>query len=231
MMRHAVRGRHCRVPKPTPMLDGYIPPLLVVGLAGVLLAPFGFRRRAPDWTAAAAIIVVLAAGTAALELRMGRPPAYTKGPLRVWMGDVQSDQNSQQLTDPYTFTHVIHGALFYGVTALALGPSRPALRAAIAVGLESAWEALENTNMVIDRYRAATVSLGYYGDSVLNSMADVLACLLGFLLAWRLPTRATVAWVVVVEIVLALWIRDNLTLNIVMLIHPLQAIRQWQMGS
>jgi hypothetical protein len=213
------------------MLDGYVPPLLVLGLAGMLLAPFGFRRRAPDWTAAAGIILVLAAATGALELQMGRPPAYTKGPVRVWVGDVQSDQNSQQLADPYTFTHVIHGALFYGITALAFGPSRPALRAAVAVGLESAWEALENTNMVIDRYRAATVSLGYYGDSVFNSMADVLACLVGFLLAWRLPTRATVAWVVVVEIVLALWIRDNLTLNIVMLIHPLQVIRQWQMGS
>jgi hypothetical protein len=99
------------------------------------------------------------------------------------------------------------------------------------VGLESAWEALENTNMVIDRYRAATVSLGYYGDSVLNSMADVFACLLGFLLAWRLPTRATVAWVVVVELVLVVWIRDNLTLNIVMLLYPLQAIRQWQAGG
>jgi hypothetical protein len=213
------------------MLDGYVPPLLVLGLAGVLLAPFGFRRRAPDWASVAAIIVALTAVTAVLELQMGRPPAYTKGPVRVWMGDVQSDQNSQQLADPYTFTHVIHGALFYGLTTLALGPSRPALRAAVAVGLESAWEALENTNMVIDRYRAATVSLGYYGDSVLNSMADVFACLLGFLLAWRLPTRATVAWVVVVELVLVVWIRDNLTLNIVMLLYPLQAIRQWQAGG
>ena len=213
------------------MLDGYVPPLLVLGLAGLLLSPFVLRRRGPEWTAAAVIMLVLVAAMATLELQMGRPAAYTKGPVRLWVGDVQSDQNSQQLADPYSFTHVIHGALFYGITALALGPSQPALRAAIAVGLESAWESVENTNMVIERYRKATVSLGYYGDSVVNSVADVVACLIGFLLAWRLPTRVTVAWVVVVELVLAVLIRDNLTLNIVMLLYPLQAIRQWQAGG
>ena len=213
------------------MLDGYVPPILILTFAGLLLTPFVFRRRTPSWATAGAIMLALAAGTAALELQMGRPAAYTKGPVRLWVGDVQSDQNSQQIADPYSFTHITHGALFYGITTLALGPSRPALRAVVAVGLESAWEALENTNMVIDRYRAVTVSLGYYGDSVVNSIADVAACLIGFLLAWRLPTRATIAWVAVVELVLAVVIRDNLTLNIVMLVYPLQAIRQWQAGG
>jgi hypothetical protein len=214
------------------MLDGYVPPLLILGLAGLLVAPFVvFPRRALDWATAAGIMLVLVAATAALELRMGRPAAYARGPLRVWVGDVQSDQNSQQIADPYSFTHVVHGALFYGITALTLGPSQPALRAAIAIGIESAWEAVENTDMVIERYRKATVSLGYYGDSVVNSIADVLACLIGFLLAWRLPTRATVMWVAAVELVLALWIRDNLTLNVVMLVYPLQVIRQWQAGG
>src|SRR5262245_45221324 len=181
------------------MLDGYVPPLLVLGFAGLLLAPFILRRRTVGWAAAVAIMLAVVAGTAALERQMGRPVKYTKGPVRFWVGDVLSDQNSQQVADPYSFTHITHGVLFYGITTLALGPSRPARRAVIAVGLESAWEALENTNMVIDRYRAVTVSLGYYGDSVVNSMADVAACLIGFLLAWRLPTRATIAWVVVVE--------------------------------
>jgi len=176
-------------------------------------------------------MLAVIASAAVLERQMGRPVSYTKGPVRFWIADVLSDQNSQQVADPYSFTHVTHGALFYGMTVLALGPARPALRAAVAVALESAWEALENTNMVIDRYRAVTVSLGYYGDSVVNSIADVAACLIGFLLAWRLPTRVTIAWVVVVELVLAVWIRDNLTLNIVMLVYPLQAIRQWQAGG
>jgi len=211
------------------MLDGYVPPLLVLGLAGLLLAPFFLRRRTVDWAAAVAIMLAVIAGAAVLERQMGRPVSYTKGPVRFWIADVLSDQNSQQVADPYSFTHVTHGALFYGMTVLALGPARPALRAAVAVALESAWEALENTNMVIDRYRAVTVSLGYYGDSVVNSIADVAACLIGFLLAWRLPTRVTIAWVVVVELVLAVWIRDNLTLNIVMLAFPIEAIRQWQM--
>ena len=213
------------------MLDGYVPPLLVLGLAGLLLAPFFLRRRTVDWAAAVAIMLAVIAGAAVLERQMGRPVSYTKGPVRFWIADVLSDQNSQQVADPYSFTHVTHGALFYGMTVLALGPARPALRAAVAVALESAWEALENTNMVIDRYRAVTVSLGYYGDSVVNSIADVAACLIGFLLAWRLPTRVTIAWVVVVELVLAVWIRDNLTLNIVMLVYPLQVIRQWQAGG
>ena len=213
------------------MLDGYVPPLLVLGLAGLLLAPFFLRRRTVDWAAAVAIMLAVIASAAVLERQMGRPVSYTKGPVRFWIADVLSDQNSQQVADPYSFTHVTHGALFYGMTVLALGPARPALRAAVAVALESAWEALENTNMVIDRYRAVTVSLGYYGDSVVNSIADVAACLIGFLLAWRLPTRVTIAWVVVVELVLAVWIRDNLTLNIVMLVYPLQAIRQWQAGG
>ena len=213
------------------MLDGYVPPLLVLGLAGLLLGPVVLRRQTVDWAAAVAIMLAVVAGTATLERQMGRPVSYTKGPVRFWIGDVLSDQNSQQVADPYSFTHVTHGVLFYALTVLALGPARPALRAAVAVALESAWEALENTNMVIDRYRAVTVSLGYYGDSVVNSIADVVACLIGFLLAWRLPTRVTIAWVVVVELVLAVWIRDNLTLNIVMLVYPLQAIRQWQAGG
>ena len=99
------------------------------------------------------------------------------------------------------------------------------------MALESSWEAYENTDTVVERYRAATISLGYYGDSLINSVADIVACGFGFLLAWRLPRAATFGWVIAVEIMLAFWIRDNLTLNVIMLVHPFAAIRRWQMGA
>jgi hypothetical protein len=166
---------------------------------------------------------------ALLELAMGRPPTYTKGPVRLWSGDIRSDQNSQQIADPYTVTHVVHGALFYGLT-FALLPAPVGVRAIAATTIEAAWEAYENTDQVINRYRTETVSLGYYGDSIINSVADMLACVTGFFLARRLPTLATVFWVLAAELLLAFWIHDNLTLNILMLIHPIDAIRRWQMG-
>ena len=166
-----------------------------------------------------------------LELSMGRPVAYRGGPVRLWVGNVNSDQNSQQLFDPYSFTHVIHGALFYALTRPVMGPAAIGARAVVAIALESAWEVYENTDTVINRYRTATIALGYYGDSVTNSIADILCCLLGFVLAHRLAWRWTVAWVVATEIVLAVAIRDNLTLNIIMLIRPIEAIRRWQLGS
>ena len=188
------------------------------------------RGSARTW-AVGVVLATTVATAAGLELRMGRPLTYRHGPMRLWVADIQSDQNSQQIADPYTFTHVVHGAVFYGLARAALGPSAVATRLVAAVAAESAWEALENTDMVIERYRAATVSLGYYGDSVLNSVADILACALGFLLTWRLPTRVTIVAVVVVEVLLAVWIRDNLTLNVLMLVHPVQAVRAWQEGA
>jgi hypothetical protein len=213
------------------MLDGYVPPLVVIAVGALLSLRFLVgRRRGGGWVAAA--VAVAAIGTAAaLEFQMGRTPTYRHGPVRYWVGNIQSDQNSQQVSDPYTLTHVLHGVLFYGLTRATMGPSSVALRAVTAITAESAWEALENTDMVINRYRAGTVSLGYYGDSILNSVADIVACALGFLLAWRLPTRLSVAFVIGAEALLAVWIRDNLTLNIIMLVHPLDAIRRWQLGG
>ncbi len=212
-------------------LDGYLPPLLVIAAALIFGRVFmGYERR--HRIRAAAIVIALVIGAmVALELGMGRPVSYQNGPVRLWSGDVASDQNSQQIADAYTFTHVIHGALFYGLTHLLMGPAPMALRTVVAITLEAAWEALENTDMVVNRYRAATVSLGYYGDSVTNSVADVIACLVGFLLAWKLPRSATFTWVVATEVILALWIRDNLTLNIIMLIYPIEAIQRWQLGG
>jgi uncharacterized protein DUF2585 len=188
------------------------------------------RRLRSGSIASAVLIVAIAALAAAVEWRMGRPLTYRNGPVRLWSGDVRSDQNSQQIADPYTFTHFEHGALFYGLTWLVLRGASLGTRAVAAIAIEAAWEGYENTDAVIERYRTETISLGYYGDSVINSLADIAACLIGFLLTWRLPRRVTVGWIVAVEVILALWIRDNLFLNILMLVRPLDVVRQWQMG-
>lgn len=212
------------------VLDGPVPPLIVVATSAAILLVRRVVPTASTRIVDVALIVSVVALVVGLELSMGRSLVYRHGPVRLWSGDINSDENSQQIADPYTFSHVIHGAAFYGLTRVLLGPQAPLLRAAVAIALESSWETYENTEQVINRYRAETIALGYYGDSVLNSVFDIAACGLGFLLAWRLPTRVTVAWVVAVEIALAITIRDNLTLNILMLLHPVAAIKRWQMG-
>jgi hypothetical protein len=204
-----------------PWLDGIVPPLIVLVVA-VLLAPARNRILA---------IILVVGLTAGLEFAMGRPVVYRHGPVRLWSGDINSDQNSQQIADPYTFTHVIHGAAFYGLTWLTMASQPLPLRLLATVGLESAWEVYENTDTVVERYRAETISLGYYGDSLINSVADILACILGFALARRLPVKVTVAAAVAIELVLAVWIRDNLTLNVLMLVYPIDAVRAWQSAA
>ena len=215
------------------MLDGVVPPLLVLG-AGLLLT---LIRQHLNRAASRLLVVDLAIVSAMivfalfLELKMGRPPTYLHGPVRVWSGDIHSDQNSQQIFDPYSFTHVIHGAAFYGLSRLVLGKANFGVTLIAIVTLEAAWEVYENTDQVVNRYRAGTIALGYYGDSMLNSLVDILACVGGLLIAWRRPAWVTVSWVVFVELLLAVWIRDNLTLNIIMLTHPVQAIKTWQGGA
>ena len=217
------------------ILDGVIPPLIVLLVAFGLLAGRrailrGTGAPAPVWTDVAIAVAVVAL-SAWLLVAMGRPLTYRHGPVRLWSSDVQSDQNSQQLADPYTFTHVTHGVVLFWLVGL-VGRSLPAgTRAVLALALECAWEVLENTDLVIQRYRAATVSLGYYGDSVLNSIGDVSAAAIGCALAAWLPVWPLVAGIVIVEAALALWIRDNLTLNVLMLLRPIDAIRRWQMGG
>jgi hypothetical protein len=212
------------------MLNGAVPPAIVavvtVALLVVRRTRFARRNRLVD----PAIMTTLVGVVILLELAMGRAPTYRQGPVRLWSGAIQSDENSQQIADPYTFTHVIHGAAFYGATRV-VGAQAVLLRAIVTIAIESAWETYENTDQVINRYRAETVALGYYGDSVLNSVFDIIACGLGFVLARRLPTRVTLAWVVAVEIALALTIRDNLTLNVLMLLYPVKAIKRWQLGA
>jgi hypothetical protein len=176
---------------------------------------------------AGASIIALAA---ALELAMGRKIWGISGQPGIWAGDINSRHNSQYLTDPYSFSHLTHNILLYGLMCTVARRLPRGVRAIIAMALEAGWEVLENNNTVIERYRAATISLHYYGDSVMNSMCDILTCMIGFTIAAILPVRMTIVAIFVLEIGLALWIRDGLLLNIVMLIHPVPAIRTWQMS-
>lgn len=181
------------------------------------------------------LVLLLAIGvivaTALTEWAMGRSPLGPDGKFALWEGDTWSAGCSQRVADAYAFSHMIHGMFFYGLLWLVARRLPVSARYLIAVLLEAGWELLENSPLIINRYREATMALGYAGDSILNSTSDILMMSLGFLLAWKLRPPVTIALVLAMEIGCLFWIRDNLTLNVIMLVHPIEAIKRWQMDG
>lgn len=180
------------------------------------------------------VSLAIAILTIAILYAMNRPPICECGYVKLWHGQINDAGNSQHITDWYTPSHIIHGMIFYALGWLLFakwqigGAKAVHWGLPLAVFLEAAWEVLENTQMVIDRFRSVTANFGYSGDSILNSAADIGWMAFGFWLALRLPVKVTVGLAIIGEVVAAIVVRDNLTLNVIMLLFPIEAIAEWQ---
>lgn len=184
-----------------------------------------------DWGKALMGIAVVLAVQLLVELAMGRLAICKCGYVKLWHGVVASSENSQHIADWYTFSHVLHGLIFYFIIRMLFPRLTFAYGLLLAFFVEGAWEIVENSEFIIKRYRTATAAFDYFGDTLINSFADSIAMAVGFIMARTLPVWVSVLFFVGVEVLLALGIRDNLTLNVIMLLHPIEAIKQWQMGG
>ncbi len=171
------------------------------------------------------LILLLVGG---IELYSGRSPLGPDGMFGWWDGNIWGSENSQRVADVYSFSHIIHGLIFYGFLFLVARRMPIRYRFLIAILLEGGWELLENSSIIIDRYREATIAQGYVGDSVLNSVSDVIMAGIGFIIAWKSRIWASVLLIIVFELGCLWWVRDNLTLNVIMLVHPVESIKVWQ---
>ncbi len=176
----------------------------------------------------ALIALLLSLAFIAILFLMDRPPICACGTIKLWHGVVQSSENSQHISDWYTMSHIIHGFIFFGLGRLLLKKWPLGLALCAAILVEGAWEILENSPIIIDRYREVTISYGYAGDSIINSVFDLLWMILGFFMASRLPWKVTVAIALFFEVFTAYMIRDNLALNVLMLVAPIESVKEWQ---
>lgn len=188
--------------------------------------PFA-RKQLWPWLAIGLVLILTT-----IQLRVqGRLWICACGQVYVWVGSIWSADNSQHLFDPYSFTHILHGLVFFWLLAWLL-PRLPLIwRLFWAITIEALWEVVENSPFIINRYREGTIALGYEGDTIINVLSDIALCGLGFWLAYQLGLRRSLLLLVVTEVVLLVWIRDSLLLNIIMLIYPIETLKAWQAGG
>jgi len=185
------------------------------------------KRKSWPW-----LVIVFALAATALQLHhQGRLWWCSCGRAFFWTSAAWSSLTSQTFLDPYSFTHILHGLMFCGLLTLLVRGLPAGWRLCLAIAIEAIWELIENTDTVIQHYRAATASLGYQGDTVMNSLGDIVCCGIGFMIARKLGWLRSLALFFVTEAMLLIWIRDSLLLEILMLVHPVNAIKMWQVGS
>ena len=180
-------------------------------------------KRIVLWVLAIVLITIV------VERSMGRLWFGPDGRFGWLETDIWSSSQSQRVFDPYSFSHILHGLGFYALLRLVAGKTSISTRFILAVMLEGVWEILENSPLIIDRYREYTIAQGYIGDSILNSVSDLVMAAIGFVIAWRFTVLQSLVFVAATELLMLVLIRDNLTLNIVMLVWPLDSIKAWQM--
>lgn len=189
--------------------------------------PPNSRNDRIAWSLIATIVIL----SVVLLYFQGRAWWCQAGDLVPWSWDIWSTHNSQHVIDPYSFTHILHGILEFWLLGLFFGRIPLVWRLLVALSIESSWEVVENSAYVIERYREETISLNYFGDSIINSVVDIFCCGIGFAIARKLRFWRSLVLFVLTEVILIFWIRDSLIINIIMLIWPLEAIKHWQMGA